>query len=88
MTKVVGGKQQHSTSHSAFEDSISFILFLFIIEVEIPFYEVVDTGFRKAAMKSQLVFDMSEECFKRIRRPRQSGDLGCSVTLFRHSLCT
>ena len=24
---------------------ISFVLFLFIIKVEIPFYEVVDTGF-------------------------------------------
>ena len=46
MTKVVGGMQPHSTNHWAFEDSISFILFLFVIEVEIPFYEVVDTVFR------------------------------------------
>ena len=46
MTKVVGGKRLHSTNHMAFEDGISFILFLFVIEVEIPFYEVVDTVFR------------------------------------------
>ena len=63
----------HSTNHLAFNEGISFTLFLFIIEVEIPFYEVVDTGFRKALMKSQLILDMTEECFKRIRRPRQPG---------------
>ena len=73
MTKVVGGMLLLSTNHLAFEDSISFILFLFIIEVEIPFYEVVDTGFRKAAMKSQLVFEMSEERLEGVRGLRKPG---------------
>ena len=44
MTKVVGGMHVHSTNHWAFR-RMSFILFLFIIEVQIPFYEVVHTGF-------------------------------------------
>ena len=55
-----------TTNQLAFEDTISFVPFPFIIEVQIPFYEVVHAGFRKATMKSKLVFDMSEERFQRI----------------------
>ena len=33
MTKVVGGMQLHSTNHLAFEEGMSFTLFLFVIEV-------------------------------------------------------